>query len=145
VYIPWLSWFYLSLAWQPLVEVRHITVATLTAVTIGYTLFFTFPTHVVQQPDRRWGIWKKFYDFLVLTDKDFNACPSMHVYMCVILSFFMVQRSSSLVIELLVVSLGLLIIVSTVLTKRHYVYDVAGGIIVGIIAVTTSHYLTPFL
>jgi membrane-associated phospholipid phosphatase len=40
-----------------------------------------------------------------------------------------------------VVTVGILIIASTVLTKRHYVLDIVGGVIVGIISVALATYI----
>lgn len=131
-YAPWMVIFYLSLLARPIEEVQLAFTTTLIAVSIGYFFFFFFPTYVVSPYPEGKGISLSLLRLVHAVDKQFNACPSMHVYMTVILWFLTLGRSP--LIGIIMTIPAVMVIIATVLTKRHYVYDIFGGIIVGVVA-----------
>jgi membrane-associated phospholipid phosphatase len=139
LYMPWMIWFYASLYFQPLALVKQVTLATLICTTIAYFCFFFFPTYVVTEYPKGNSLAFKLLQFLFVVDKQFNACPSMHVFMSVLFILFSWQQYPQF--GLLFLFAGSLIIISTVLTKRHYMYDIAGGILVGIVGYLGARYV----
>lgn len=131
-YFPWMLIFYFTLYFRPLEDIQHVFVSTLLATSIGYLFFFFLPTYVITSYPKGKGPAIKLLQFLYVADKPFNACPSMHVFMTILVMLF--SWSWWPEYGLLWLTLGVLISVSTVLTKRHYVYDVAGGVIVGVLS-----------
>lgn len=138
-YMPWMFLFFLSLLWQPLHIVQQVAFATFFSCLIGYFCFIFFPTYVVSPPVKGKTLAHKLLKLVELTDKQFNAFPSMHVYMVTILTLF-----SSIIypqFTLIFLMMGTLVTVSTVFTKRHYLCDILGGLLVGIVCTFVSLYL----
>lgn len=129
LYMPWMFGLYAFLYFRPLADIQQVFLTTLAAVTIGYVCFFFWPTYVITEYPKGKGLALALLQWLHLTDKPFNACPSMHVFMTTLLMLFSWQWWPAY--WWLWVSLALVITISTVLTKRHYLYDVLGGVLVG--------------
>lgn len=137
-YIPWLFLFYSSLFFQPLHTVQQVAFATFLSCLIGYFCFIFFPTYVITEFPHGHGLAFKLLQYVQRNDRKFNAFPSMHVYMVTILTMF----SSVLYPQFMVifVLMGTAVSVSTVFTKRHYVYDIFGGLFVGVVCTLLSLY-----
>lgn len=135
-YMPWMFLFYTSLYFQPIHVVQQAFSATFLACLIGYISFIFFPTYVVTQFPKGKGTAFLLLQLIQRTDRKFNAFPSMHVYMVTILTLF----SSILYPQFMMIFLlmGTAVTVSTVFTKRHYVYDIFGGLLVGVVCTLVS-------
>jgi len=71
------------------------------------------------------------YKFLIAADLPQNCFPSQHVSMCIFLSIFIYLINKKIGAIFLLWSL--LIIMSTLTLKQHYILDVLGGLIVAAI------------
>ena len=138
-YFPWIVWFYGSLYYRPLIEVQQATFATVISGIIGYSVFIFFPTYVDQHKvaNDSWAGW--FLERVYMHDRRVNAFPSMHVTVTIMLLLFTWQRS--VVMGMIFLPVGGAIIVSTVLTKQHYLYDIAGGFFLGVFSFFISHQM----
>lgn len=72
------------------------------------------------------------YKFLIATDLPQNCFPSQHVSMCIFISLFIYFINKKIGTIFLIWSL--LIIISTLTLKQHYILDVLGGFILAILA-----------
>lgn len=129
----WIPILYVSYMFQPFANQMQLTIATLIACGIGYTCFYLFPSYVSCSEPKGNGITLRLLQLLHKVDNENNACPSMHVYMAVLLGYF--SWSSSALINLLVLLAAGSVAFSTVLIKRHYVLDVIGGGVVGTVSI----------
>ena len=126
----WQFWFLFQLTQQSVIEVQRFTLAWLLAIGIGYFFFIFIPTYVkVEYPKGR-GISFMFLRHLHEFDKQNNACPSMHVYLVVILAIFTAHLYPK--VAILSYVMAVVISLTTLTTKRHYTYDVIGGFALGI-------------
>lgn len=128
-YAPWLFGFYFLVYFRPLVDIQQVFLTTLLATGSGYLFFYFWPTYVETPYPHGKGVAIKLLQILYVTDKPFNACPSMHVFMTTILMLFSWQWWPAY--SLIWLGMAATICASTVLTKRHYLYDILGGVIVG--------------
>jgi hypothetical protein len=128
--VPYLSMFVLFLTpvlqldEQELADlVRRLVVASL----LGGAVFFCLPTEVGFAERTDAGIWQPVYDGIYAIDGRANAVPSFHViYTVSILLAFIDVATPRLRIAYW---LWLIVIcASTVLTHRHNLLDVAGGL-----------------
>ncbi len=141
--VGYVAWFLLLIAYiflfQPLVFVQQLTASIALASAIAYPFFLFFPTYVDSIYPTQKRVRHKLVRFLFKIDKPFNAFPSMHVYIATILTIY-----SSLLfpqLTVLFVLFGVTIAASTVLTKRHYLYDIPGGIVVGVVSSALALFL----
>lgn len=140
LYFPWLAVFYLSLVFTPVTEARSVFVATLVAMAWGYLTFLTFPTYVPNLTLAKHDIAHRLLQKMYELDKEFNAFPSMHVTTTMLLWLFSSQFWPQL--TPLFTLAAVLISASTVLIKRHYLYDLGGGVLVGLLSYALARSLT---
>lgn len=139
LYMVWIFIFFITLFFRPLIEVWEVFFAMLIVTSIGYSCFYFFPTYVhCTEPDGK-GVTRRILQWLHGIDKAFNACPSMHVFMCMLLFFFSWQWLPEFWLLFFVAASS--IIASTVLIKRHYLYDIVGGVLVGTIGYYGAHFI----
>lgn len=139
LYTLWIVVMYAMAYWQGLANLEQVTIATGLATGIGYTCFLLFPTYVHCIEPKGTTFTARLLQLVHRVDYQNNACPSMHVYMSVLLIAF--SWTSWWWLNLAVLAGGLSIIAATVLLKRHYLLDIVGGLLVGLISVSAAHYL----
>lgn len=137
-YIPWIIGLYFYYAVYFPEYFFRLTVATGIATLLGYACFLFFPTYVTCTYPEGKGFAYRLLQYVHFIDQQNNACPSMHVYMTVLLMVF--SWGSIAWLNAITFLLGTSIIAATVLTKRHYLLDIAGGLGVGVIAVGAAFY-----
>ncbi|MEI6327227.1 MAG: phosphatase PAP2 family protein [Candidatus Roizmanbacteria bacterium] len=138
-YFPWIILVTASVFFRPIIESQRLTLTVLIASIVGYGFFILKPTYVRCMYPAGKGITFKLLQLVYRNDKENNACPSMHVYMTIILMTF--SWSANIYADMLIATIGIFIIASTVLTKRHYVLDIVGGMIVGTVSVVLATYI----
>jgi membrane-associated phospholipid phosphatase len=81
------------------------------------------------------------FSFLYLMDSDSNCCPSLHVSLSSLACYGLYNSVSRF--RSIFVIWPILIWISTLTTKQHYLIDVLGGILVGAISLLTVSCLLP--
>jgi membrane-associated phospholipid phosphatase len=103
--------------------VRRLIVASL----IGGAIFLCLPSEIGFADRHDAGIWQPIYDFIYAIDSRANAVPSFHViYTTTILLAFIDAARPKL--RILYMIWLFVVCASTVLTHRHHLLDVAGGL-----------------
>lgn len=101
---------------------------------IAAVLWYIFPTGVKRpKPLDTRSTSARLLNHLYTHDGDTNAAPSGHVLHTVICGYYLWLAAPQYHVPILV--LASLIIVSTVLIKQHYLFDVLLGLLVGTISV----------
>lgn len=128
--VPYLSMFVLFLT-PPLQldepELVELVWRLIVASLIGGAIFLCLPSEIGFADRYDAGIWQPIYDFIYAIDSRANAVPSFHViYTTTILLAFIDAAKPKLRI---VYMIWLFVVcASTVLTHRHHLLDVAGGL-----------------
>ncbi len=116
----------------------------LTATLICCTIFMIFPTEVALRDEIDWSVMdpisKAFFKFVHNGDKPFNAFPSLHVihsYVVVrtITQWCRTDYAEKAWVKPTLVALWVewvLLVISTMTTKQHYIFDAATGLILGL-------------
>lgn len=142
--LPYVSlWVYVTLPAFLLIKGRDLALygagaAALSAA--GLAVFFFRPT-IVPAMDLGSG-WSGPMQILKTVDASGNACPSLHVaFACFTAFWFEVllrRAKASVVKRCLNLIWAISIVVSTIGTKQHVVWDAVGGIVLGL-AVAAVH------
>jgi len=120
-------------------EFEAYIISFLTATIISYIIYLTLPTFVIRPEVHSQDNFSKAIVLLYQNDYPHNAAPSGHTFYTLI-SFLYIKLWNPKV-QGISLAIALLIIASTLLTKQHYVLDVISGLILGLIAYWTGHYV----
>ena len=127
-YLLTLPVFWLTLlygAWQNK-KFEALTATVIITYSLSYLIFFVFQTHVVRPADTAPGFLDGLVRAIYSHDPPYNAFPSLHVAMAVILGFYFYQIKSRWL--WLVAVFSVLVILSTLFIRQHYILDVIGGL-----------------
>ena len=116
------------------IQFRRGAISLLTAMTIAFLFFIFYPVRLIA-PAPVGDIDKILLSIPWLHDNGWNAFPSLHVTMATLSACSLLKTSR--LISVLSIATWLLICASTVLLKKHYVLDVAAGVLLG----TAIHFL----
>ena len=101
-------------------------------LTVSFLVFLVFPIHVMRpHPNAMSDFYATVFGWLQTIDGPYNAFPSLHVSMATIAClacFDWHKRHAWLLVW------PVLIAVSAVLVKQHYIWDVIGGLSLGVAA-----------
>lgn len=95
------------------------------ACTLGVLTFFLFPTYVTDPEVTGSDIFSKTLLLVQSVDGDYAAFPSAHIYITVILALF--YRDWYPRYKWLWLFIVVIVMLSTLFTKQHYILDVLGG------------------
>ncbi len=109
-------------------EIKNVFALSLIVCNLTATAFwYFFPNGVVREVIESDSFLAKIINFIYKNDGDTNGFPSGHVFVSLICSYYLALAAPTF--ALLYWLLSIVISVSTVLTKQHYVLDILGGII----------------
>jgi membrane-associated phospholipid phosphatase len=113
---------------------RRVFAAMVATMVVTYAIFIVFPTANVLRPslDGTVGFASWLVRQIYAGDAPDNCFPSLHVALSCVAAWSLGEVDPRVRIGAWV--LAVLIIVSTVLLKQHYVVDVAGGVLLGFVA-----------
>lgn len=110
---------------------KKVAKAVLLCVSLHFVIFLVFPVEYLLRPEvdpgRGWAYL--LVDFYYYIDRPYNCFPSLHVSNVFLVSFFMHRFRPGL--GWILHPLALLVAISVVLVKQHYVVDVVAGFFVG--------------
>jgi len=103
-----------------------------------FAFFFFFPTEITLRPANIEGPFRFVYEFLHALDKNYNAFPSLHVahsLFILLASIWLFSHGGNVSPPLLMMLtlLWILLFISTLTTKQHYVFDAVSGAVIGYI------------
>jgi membrane-associated phospholipid phosphatase len=105
-------------------------IAWVTTCLIGYGVFILYPNYMVRPQVVGAGLTDWFIHFIYAVDRTYNAFPSMHVWLTVLITLFWGRWkpgwSRALWAFTLIVGL------STLFTGQHWIMDVIGGTLLAI-------------
>lgn len=100
---------------------------------LTFVIFVLFPTYMVDRPTQIEvnNIFDKLINFMLTSDKPDNLLPSMHTtvsWLCVV-PFLTNKEKVPIGIKIFQVVFAILVFISTLTTRQHYIIDVIVGII----------------
>lgn len=140
-FLPTISWFvviYFSsyLLWAlpffiaSTEQLRPICLAYWSVLTASYLIFLLYPIQMLRPEIQG----QTFFDGIVLwlysIDHPYNTFPSIHVGLAFLASFFLLKLKQTWYFVLW----AIIVAVSTLFIKQHYLLDVVGGFIIALLA-----------
>ncbi|MBB6623878.1 phosphatase PAP2 family protein [Clostridium gasigenes] len=130
-YIYWYIFITIGLIYI-LYKSRSEYIKVFIAITIGmsccYVIYYIFPTQIIRPVVDKSNILNKLVNIIYLKDKPFNCFPSIHV-----LNTYFIMRYTKFEYNkkyfYYTQTVGVLIILSTVFIKQHFVLDIIASII----------------
>jgi membrane-associated phospholipid phosphatase len=138
-FLPWTGWAYIMVYFFPLFsatmmerprDIRAAIVGFIFVTTLSFGIFLMYPT-VYPRPALAApvGFWETFLNgpllLVRMVDTPANSFPSLHVAMAFLAAFFI--RRQKKIFGTVSILTAILIALSTLTTKQHYVWDVVGG------------------
>lgn len=110
-------------------------IATTIGMCVSYVFFYVFPTEISRPVVNDSNILNKLVNMIYYNDRPVNCFPSLHV-----LNTYLIMRYTKIDDSKRIFSytqiVGILIILSTVFIKQHFVYDILGSIIISEIIIS---------
>ncbi|MGN0172989.1 MAG: phosphatase PAP2 family protein [Acutalibacteraceae bacterium] len=141
-YISWVV-FYIIICRESKEVCYNFVTAEIIAKLICLIVFVVYPTEMMHRPD---ALSATFFDkaanFLYAIDKPYNLFPSIHCFASWI-CFRGISWCEKVPVGVKITAfvIAILVFLSTVFTKQHYVIDIIGGIIVTEIGIFISKKL----
>ena len=103
---------------------------------ISFIFFITITSHYPRPAPEAWAhsMWKPLIDLMVAVDAPGNTCPSLHVSTSIYLS--LVMRHEKYGIWWII--WGLLVSLSTLTLKQHFVWDWIAGVILALVIIALN-------
>jgi hypothetical protein len=103
-----------------------------------FAFFFFFPTEISLRPTNIEGPFRVLYEVLYALDDNYNAFPSLHVAHSLFILLASIwlysnEKNQSAILLMMLTLLWVLLFISTLTTRQHYVFDAVSGAIVGYI------------
>jgi membrane-associated phospholipid phosphatase len=150
-YWPWTISIYLTLyvmyfSVSIILETKRFTqvlIDIVLMILISFVFFTLITSHYPRPAPEAWAhsLWKPVIDLMVSVDAPGNTCPSLHVSTSIYLA--LVMRKSRYGIPWLF--WGLLVSLSTLSLKQHFVWDWIGGIILAFFVINLNAPISKYL
>lgn len=109
------------------------------AYCMTFVFWYFFPNGVKRPVIVKTGFFDRAVKHLYTKDNDTNGFPSAHVFVALLTSHYLVLAFPAY--AGMSIFIGILISISTVFTKQHYIVDVPGGVIVYAMSAYLSHLI----
>jgi membrane-associated phospholipid phosphatase len=108
---------------------RRVVVAFLLSTTLAYIVFLIFPVRMTMRPDLAGltGISTMVTRLYYIIDMPYNCFPSLHVTYPTLAT--LVAWRNHRIMRWVFLAMALVVAISVVIVKQHYVADVVGGFV----------------
>ena len=117
----------------------HFSVCLVLTIVVSYLIFLIFPTYVIRPTILGDDFLSQLVAYTYGNDQPYNALPSGHAYTTLIISTFWFSWKPKQ--RYLWISIVIVVILSTLFTKQHYILDPAASAVVVLITYRISAYL----
>jgi len=142
-YLLTLPWWIGSMVWGALKMDyplwRRFSLCLGITIVISYSVFIFYPTYVVRPEITGQEFFSQLVLWIYGGDQVNNALPSGHTYTTLIIAIFWSQWLPKL--KPLWIGITVLVLLSTLFTKQHYILDLLAAMLVVIVTYFLSGYL----
>jgi membrane-associated phospholipid phosphatase len=117
--------------------------ASITTIAIGMACFILFPTYVDRPQVTEAGFAWDMLRLVYRNDGLYNALPSGHAYITSVVTYFFMKWKPRL--NPVWIVWWMIVLLSAVVTKQHYILDLVAGVVVAALAVAFSQWSTAHL
>ncbi len=127
-FLPWL-WGIIIYVWFKNRSFRQLAYSLIIINLVACFVYLTFQTSVPRDPILENDIFSNILKFIYSNDNIYAALPSLHSALSAsIATYFLINKSRLTYFH---VFMAILIIVSTLFTKQHFVLDAISGVLLG--------------
>ena len=132
--IPYVYWYlymvigYLMISLANRKEYMRSMLGIFLGMWISYIIYFVFPTEMVRPTITGDGILNNILRIIYAGDRPFNCFPSLHVMGTYFIMRY-TKKSGNKYLYYYTQIVGILIILSTVFIKQHFILDAVGAIV----------------
>lgn len=130
-FIPW-SWGVLIYSWYNGHSFHQLAYSFIIINLVAFLIYLTFQTYVPRDPITSHDLFSNTLQFIYNHDQPYSGFPSLHSALSASIATYFVCRRSKL--SLMAILIAVLIVVSTLFVKQHFVLDAVSGVSLGIIA-----------
>lgn len=130
-YLPWLIGT-LVYVWYKNNSFRKLAYSLILVDLVAYIVFLIFPTIVIRDPITSHDVFSNILRFVYTADLPYAGFPSLHCALSTVLATFYVLKKSKW--SWAAVAMAVLIVISTLFTKQHFILDDITGVTLGIVA-----------
>ncbi|NCQ53979.1 hypothetical protein COV88_02570 [Candidatus Saccharibacteria bacterium CG11_big_fil_rev_8_21_14_0_20_41_19] len=132
-YLAFLPWLYgtLIFAWYKNRHFHQLAYSFIIINLIAFFVYLTFQTVVPREIINSNDIFSNILQFVYNNDLPYAGFPSLHSALSVSIATYFVIRKSKY--SWATVSMAILIVISTLFTKQHFVLDAISGMSLGIL------------
>ncbi len=133
-FVPWFIWLYLlyyPFCFTPIVLLnnrdtfRRIAAGFLMEFVLAFIVFLTFPVKMIRPEVTASSLSTKAVALLYSIDPGFNVFPSLHVANSLFVALIFYRYSKP--VGILFMLIAVLISISTLYVKQHYLFDIVTG------------------
>ena len=132
-YLYWYAYVFIILLYFAIVNSKvyyKLIFSILFGMSISYIIFLFFPTQIVRPEVLGDNVFGIILGLIYSSDNVYNCLPSIHVLNTLFASsFFVIYNRRKVVYVLFAVVSSVMIILSTVFIKQHYVLDVLTSVV----------------
>jgi membrane-associated phospholipid phosphatase len=131
IYLAFLPWFWgvVVYSWLKNRSFRQLAYSVIIVNLIAFGVYLFFQTHVPRESVMGNDFLSGMLRFIYSYDQPYNAFPSLHVALSsVIATYFVCMKSKC---SWAFVAIALLISISTLFVKQHFIVDVLSGVVLG--------------
>ena len=134
-YVLAILWWGIAILWAYLEMEDSLylafTTGWISACLIGYSIFIFYPSYMVRPEVTGDGWAASFIRFIYASDQAYNAFPSQHLWDTVIITLFWSRWKPAWRWPLW--AFTFIVALSTLFTGQHWIMDVVGGTLLGVI------------
>jgi membrane-associated phospholipid phosphatase len=138
--MPWTLFSFLSEREQ---LYRQMCYSIIIVCLVSYSIYLLYQTTITRPTVTELGFIDSLVSFVYRIDPPYSCFPSLHSSISTIIAVHWVRSRSRT--KYLVLFWSVIIIVSTLMTKQHYLLDVVGGITLGILISAVVARLSGFV
>ncbi|WP_347708642.1 phosphatase PAP2 family protein [Clostridium sp. D53t1_180928_C8] len=138
--IPYVYWYiyiiigFLFILMNSRIDYMRLFISFLIGMCVCYAVYYIYPTEITRPIISNSNILNNLVNGIYLADKPVNCFPSLHVLTTYFIMRYTKYENSRKKFYYTQV-IGILIILSTLFIKQHFVVDVIGGILLGEITI----------
>ena len=135
----WIAAIFWATAKMDFGRYLHFSACLGLTIVVSYLIYLIFPTYVIRPTIIGDDFLSQLVAYTYGNDQPYNALPSGHTYTTLIISTFWFSWKPKH--KYLWISIAIVVILSTLFTKQHYVLDPAAAVVLVLISYKITAYL----
>ncbi len=129
LFLPWF-WSVIFYVWYKNNSFKQLAYSVIVINLVASVVYIMFQTHIPREVITSNDLFSEILKFIYSSDQAYNGFPSLHSGLSATAATFFVIKKSRFALPATL--MALLIIISTLFTKQHFILDAISGVTLGI-------------